>query len=368
MAELFKNIYNTTFIKTLSIYLTEVYPKFNGNSFTKAIFDANWEAKELKERMRHISVSLHEHLTKDFSKDLDIVFTLINTLEKNGIKETSIEYMFIPDFIEIYGIEKPAIAVNALEEVTKFTSCEFAIRPFIIKYPETLIPKLLTWASHSNQHVRRLASEGCRPRLPWAMAIPSLKKDPSSILPILNHLKTDSSEYVRRSVANNLNDIAKDNPEIVIALAKKWKGISTETDWLVKHGCRTLLKQGIPEIMKLFGFGDIKKIKITDFKILTPSVKIGDYLSFSFQLQNTSNTESNLRLEYGLYYQKANGTLAKKVFKISEKIYAANSITTINRNQSFKIITTRKFHLGPHQVSLIINGTELETHNFTLNA
>jgi 3-methyladenine DNA glycosylase AlkC len=291
---------------------------------------------------------------------------MIEQLQKEGTKEDSLEYMFFPDFIEVYGIGDYKNSIKAIEKITQFTSCEFGVRPFLIKYPKKGIQQMMKWTSHKHPMVRRLSTEGCRPRLPWAMAIPFLKKDPSPIIPILEKLKDDSSESVRRSVANNLNDISKDNPDVVIGLAKKWFEKNKELDWVVKHACRTLLKQGNQEVMKLFGFGDVGKIKIENFQILTPKVKIGEALEFTFQLKNTSSNPSKLRLEYGLYYQKQNGSLSKKVFKISEKIYPEKSATTINRKQSFRVITTRKFHKGLHQVSIIINGHEFEQYDFEL--
>ncbi|MDD7913699.1 hypothetical protein [Polaribacter ponticola] len=215
--------------------------------------------------------------------------------------------------------------------------------------------------------LERLATEGCRPRLPWGIGIPDLKNNPSEILPILENLKNDVSESVRRSVANNLNDISKDNPAVVIDIVKNWRGKTVKVDKLLKHASRTLLKQGNQEIMTLFGFGAVDKIKINSFKIQTPDVKIGEALAFSFDLLNTDIIAAKIRLEYGLYYQKSNGTLAKKVFKISEKVYDKNSTTSIKRKQSFKIITTRKFHIGEHQISIIINGIEFGALSFNLN-
>jgi len=228
-----------------------------------------------------------------------------------------------------------------------------------------MIDEMIKWSLHENHHVRRLASEGSRPRLPWAMAIPFLKKDPASILPILENLKNDPSEYVRRSVANNLNDIAKDNPQIVLETASKWKGHSKETDAIIKHGCRTLLKQGHPEILSHYGL-ESTNIELSNFEIKTPTVKIGDYLQFHFHLNNKNTEPKTIRLEYAVHYKKAKGHLAKKVFKISEKIYQPNQLTKIERNQSFKLITTRVFHTGIHQLSIIINGTESEALEFDL--
>ncbi|CAM1362993.1 DNA alkylation repair protein [Tenacibaculum xiamenense] len=366
MAELFKNIYNQKFINEFSEIVTKVSLNFNKQSFIDSIFNQDWDDMELKQRMRHISVTLNNHLSKNFKDDINTIVKIINHLEKHDIRETSIEYMFFPDYIEVFGIDHYDVSIKAIERVTQFTSCEFAVRPFIIKYKDQMIPQLLSWASHKHHMVRRLATEGCRPRLPWAMALPFLKENPIPILPILEKLKSDVSETVRRSVANNLNDIAKDNPEIVIDIAKRWIGKSKELDWVVKHGCRTLLKQGEPQVLQLFGFGSVEHIEIQKFKITTPLVKIGEALEFSFLLNNNSQTSAKLRLEYGLYYQKANGSLSRKVFKISEKEYEANSSTSITRKQSFKIITTRKFHVGLHQVSIIINGNEFEKHDFQL--
>ncbi len=366
MAELLKNIYNTKFFDCFTTSVQEVVPNFDEAAFLKDIYDNEWENKALKQRMRHITMVLKNHLSDNFNVNVETILKLIPVLEKNGVKPDNLEYIFLPDFVEIFGLDHYEVSIKAIETITQFVSCEFAVRSFIIKYQDNTIKQMLLWSNHKHPSVRRLATEGCRPRLPWAMAIPSLKINPNPIIPILKKLKNDSSEYVRRSVANNLNDISKDNPETVINLVKKWHGKTNETNWLIKHACRTLLKQGNTEAMTLFGFENIDNIKITDFKILTPKVKIGDAVEFTFKLANTSQKTSKIRLEYGLYYQKANGSLSRKVFKISERDYPQNSTTVINRKQSFKVITTRKFHIGRHQVSIIINGKELNILGFEL--
>ncbi len=366
MAELFKNIYNKQFFDKFTKSVKLVIEDFNTTSFLNSIFDDQWESRELKQRMRHISITLKEHLSDNYVENVNSIIKIIEQLKKDKIKEESVEFMFFPDFIELYGLEQYDISIEAFENITQFTSCEFAVRPFIIKYQEEMVKQMYIWSTHEHDMVRRLASEGCRPRLPWAMAIPAFKKDPESILTILDNLKQDRSESVRRSVANNLNDISKDNPETVIKLATEWKGKTKETDWLVKHACRTLLKQGNFETLRLFGFSEIDNIKILNFQTKTSIVEIGQQLEFSFTLVNTSNSKAKIRLEYGLYYLKANGTLSKKVFKISEKEYNENSKTDIVRRQSFKIITTRKFHIGLHQLSIIINGKEFDKIDFKL--
>ncbi len=361
-----KNIYNQHFFTRFIAGFQYVHPAFNETTFLASIYDEYWEKRELKQRMRHISICLHMQLSNSYSANVQLLLDSIPFMKEQGFKANNLEFIIYPDFLEVYGMEEYSVSISAMETITQFVSCEFAIRPFIIQYERDMLHQLYRWTYHRSEHVRRLASEGSRPRLPWAMAIESFKKDPVGLLPILEALKNDSSEYVRRSVANNLNDISKDHPQRVIEVAQEWLGHSEATDKLVKHGCRTLLKLGDKQVMPLFGFGSVASIKIHRFEVNTPTVKIGESLEFEFNLENTSTTDELLRVEYGVYYQKANGTLSKKVYKISEKKYGANSKTSVVRKQSFKVITTRKLHIGLHQVSLIINGVELEKRDFML--
>jgi len=377
MAEPFKNMFNEEFFDRFTKDLKLVINDFNSREFVSQVMDNEWENKELKQRCSHITTTLKKFLPADYKEAIAKILQLLDYVESkqpdfSKIDDTKygliLEYgMVLDNYVEQYGLEDYETSVKAIERITQFTSCEFSTHSFIVKYPDLMMKQMLVWSKHEHWGVRRLASEGCRPRLPWSIALPELKKDPSPIIPILENLKNDPARFVRLSVANNLNDIAKDNPQIVIDLAKKWKGESKEVDWIIKHGCRTLLKQGNPEVMELFGLACIvKHISIENFQISSPKVKIGDSLEFSFNLLNNNKNKTKIRLEYGIYYQKANGTLAKKVHKISEKEYAGNSTTKINRKHSFRLVTTRKFHVGLHQLAVIINGNEFEKHNFTL--
>ncbi|MGF1791430.1 DNA alkylation repair protein [Photobacterium profundum] len=365
MSNLFKDIYSQEFYDQLSEIILVTIPSFEKETFTQLIFNDNFIHYELKERMTHTAKVLHHFLSDDFGEATETIKQLIDNLRLAGIKEESIEFMFFPEYISVYGIDKYEESISAFEFITQFTSCEFAVRPYILKYEEKMLTQMVQWSKHPNNKVRRLASEGSRPRLPWAMALPSLKKNPMPIFPILDTLKNDSCEVVRRSVANNLNDISKDNPNFVIETAQKWLGYTKETDALIKHASRTLLKQGEPKTLQLFGF-DSKNIMLSNFDILTPNVKIGDALEFSFSITNVNKTCKTLRLEYGLYYKKNNGDLSRKVFKISEREIEPNKVYKINRKQSFKLITTRKFHTGIHQLSIIINGQESQIKDFEL--
>ncbi|MBG6233862.1 3-methyladenine DNA glycosylase AlkC [Pedobacter sp. CAN_A7] len=352
-----KNLYGTAFYVSVATALSKVLPAFDSVKFKSLIFNEQFQHMELKERMRHTTLVLHEFMPAQFTAAVPVIYKLINELRQMGRGEDELAFIFLPDYLEVYGIDDFQASVPALEFVTQFVSCEFAVRPFLIKYFDQMMEQMKLWSRHESAKVRRLATEGSRPRLPWAMAIPQLKKDPALILPILENLKNDPSESVRRSVANNLNDISKDNPEVVLLLAKEWLGHSKETDAIMKHGCRTLLKQGHADILSHYGL-DTEGLLVTDFKMKTPLVMMGDAMAFSFSIQNTNTASKTIRLEYGLFYKKANGTLARKVFKISERIYKAGERVVIERKQSFRPITTRVFYPGEHQLSLIINGEE----------
>lgn len=360
-----KDIYSQRFYDKLSDVLAKTLPAFEKEKFVSNIFTDEFSKMELKERMRHTTHVLHHFMPKDFGKAVKIIEKTITELRKNNIGEDSLAFIFFPDYIEIYGLDDYENSVKAIEFTTQFISCEFGIRPFIIKYFEPMMAQLLLWSKHENHKVRRLSTEGCRPRLPWAMALPELKKNPEKILPILDNLKNDPSDFVRRSVANNLNDIAKDHPKVVLEIAKKWQNISKETDAIIKHGCRTLLKQGHPEILSHYGL-DSKEIEVTNFKVDTLEVKVPDALQFSFYVENKYDVQKMVRLEYGIYYNKANGQLSKKVFKISERIYLPKQRDLVIKKQSFKLITTKVFYSGLHKVSIIVNGEEKISGEFQL--
>ena len=376
MAEPFKNMFNEQFFDRFTKAIKRVINDFDERKFVSQIIDDEWESRELMQRCRHITTILKNFLPTDYKDSIAKILELVNHIKDtqkdfSEIDDTkfglTLEYGgILSDFIQQYGLDDYKTSVEAIETITQFTSCEFAVRPFILRYPNEMMKQMLVWSKHEHWGVRRLSSEGCRPKLPWAIALPNLKEDPTPIIPILENLKNDTSRFVRLSVANNLNDIAKDNPEVVIDLARKWQGESENLDWIIKHGCRTLLKQGNTEALEIFGLDAVKNINIEDFQIITPKVKIGNSLEFCFKLVNSNPKKTKIRLEYGLYYQKANGTLSKKVHKISEKEYAENAITRITRKHSFRVVSTRVFHLGLHQVSIIINGNEFEKYNFEL--
>ena len=268
---------------------------------------------------------------------------------------TGFDAMCLPDFVEMYGLEHWDLSFEALEVFTKSCSSEFAVRPFIAKDTDKAMKKMYVFAESDNHHVRRLSSEGCRPMLPWAMALPRFKKDPGKILPVLEKLKDDESEYVRKSVANNLNDISKNQPELVLDICEKWQGKSKRTDWIIKQACRTLLKSGNKRAMLLFGFANPKNISIKNLKADNNKLSIGDTLMFSFDLEVKSGTEKKVRLEYVVHYVKKNNKISPKVFQIKEATFKPG-IYLIEKKQSFKDFSTRTHLPGKHLIEIKVNG------------
>ena len=361
MAKLLKNLYNQKYIDLLCLTIVKSKPIFNTKNFKKALFCEDFEKKELKERIYFIATLLGKFLHDNYAQNIE---TLKKTFSKMN-HQYALENMIFQEFVAIYGRNNFELSMQALEYFTIGSSSEFAIRSFLINEPAKTLLQMRRWALHDNYHVRRLASEGCRPRLPWAVALPAFKQDPSAVLEILELLKDDESAYVRKSVANNLNDISKEHPDIVKNIAKKWIGFSKDRDKLIKHGCRTLLKNSDTEILELFGFYTPQEIKVTHFHINT-EVKLGENLEFSFEITDKTSL-GKIRVEYALFFLRKNGTHNKKVFKISEADIQANT-KHITKSYSFKPISTRAYYKGVQKISIIINGVVFEMREFILKA
>lgn len=359
MAEPFKNYFNEKLVNDLADAIVGVYQKFDKKKLMKIVFDKEWENRELKERMRHISNSLFTTFDMEFVDSLKIVRQVADEFE-------GFSSIIFADYVEVYGLNDFDESIEALEQFTKKSSSEFAVRPFIVKYPQKMMKQMYKWSKNSNHHVRRLSSEGCRPRLPWAMALPEFKKDPAPIMPILETLKNDESEYVRKSVANNLNDISKDHPELVLKIAKKWQGKSKETDWVIKHACRTLLKKGNKEALKMFGVSKTIATEVLQLKLEKEKIKLGDSTYFSFDVKLKEETSQKLRLEYKIHYVNASGGISHKIFKISEIELSPGEVKSYKKKLSFKDLTIRKHFPGKHLLVVVVNGVEKKAVNFNL--
>lgn len=357
MSDLLKDIYTIKFFKDFGDKVHAVYKNFDTKQFMTSLLADPWDELPLKARIHRIAVILGEYLPKDFEDALNVLF-LIN--------ESCIgfPYIFFPDFVETFGQQEKhfELSMNALERFTRQSSSEFAIRLFLLREPERVMEYMTRWSVHPNEHVRRFSSEGCRPRLPWGTSLPIFKKDPSPVLKILENLNNDPSLYVRKSVANNLNDIAKDNPDIVLETAKRWIGNNKDTDWIIRQGCRTLIKKANPKAMALFGYADFSSEKPL-FKNALMSVEpkelhIGDSCKLDYSLNIDWTSSPHIRLEYGIDFIKSNGKPSRKLFLFSDKTVPSRTHLQGTRMHSFADLTTRKHYPGIHKIILLVNGQE----------
>jgi 3-methyladenine DNA glycosylase AlkC len=351
MAELLKHRYSRQYIETLAVALKRASPSFDAAAFTRTVLGRGWNGLELKQRMRRIAQALHAHVPGNYRQQLRV-------LRAAAPGFGGFEGMFFPDFVELYGRDDFDASVDALAEFTRYSSSEFAVRPFIVRYGERMLAAMTRWAVSDNEHLRRLASEGCRPRLPWAMTLPEFKRDPAPVLAILERLKNDPSEYVRRSVANNLNDIAKDHPQLVLGIARRWLGTSAATDALVKHACRTLLKRGDAQALALFGHHDGVEVGVRGFKLAAPRIPIGTDLAFGFEVVSRTKQAARLRVEYAVDFVKSAGHTTRKVFKVAELQLDAGAAARFERRHRFRDFTTRKHYPGKHRIAIVVNGVQ----------
>jgi 3-methyladenine DNA glycosylase AlkC len=354
-----KDEYNKTFILDLGNKLKSKSTNFDTDSFVTSIINNDWEQRELKDRMRFITVNINDHLKTSYPKQIEILSDIVDNY--GGLKG-----MIFPDFIQVYGLDDLVTSLQAMGLFTQFSTAEFAIRPFIEKYPTEAMQQMQAWSTHENHHLRRLASEGCRPRLPWAPKLSNFISDPSPVLPILEQLKNDDSLYVRKSVANHINDISKDHPKLVLTLTNKWYGEKTHTNWIVKHALRTLLKKGDKKALAIFGLDNSNKLETTNLTLSENEINIGEFIHFEFDIINNSKLERNIRLEYKVAFVKANGNKSDKVFQISEFSLKANAQKHFKRKQWFKELSTRKHYPGEHKIILVINGDEKDRINLEL--
>ncbi len=319
------------------------------------------DALELKQRVEHLIVVLHDFLPDSISECGAILSALPEVWDRGDENDALSGFAAWPltDYLANHGLSDPEVSLDVLKRLTPLFSAEFAIRPFIIEHPKTTLQYLRLWRKDPDEHVRRLVSEGMRPRLPWGIQLKKYVNDPAEIIPFLNALRCDRSEYVRRSVANNLNDISKDHPDRVIDVCDKWQRQDKgNSDWVIRHATRTLIKQGNPKVFPLLGYAKNPKIKIDNFKLKKGKVKMGEDLAFTFELIGLQKREQHVVVDFAVHYKKANGSLAPKVFKLKNVVVKKDDVISIDKTVSFKKITTRKFYKGEHLIAIHINGVE----------
>ncbi|MBL4613661.1 MAG: hypothetical protein JKY27_02140 [Magnetovibrio sp.] len=372
MVEPFKNFFNETVIRSMAGHLSrtaqDTAHAFDGDEFIAFALDG-LDGLELKQRSSRLTDGLECQLPDDFGSACDLLVASLNPSDadpddkiERGIKGWPV--MAMADYVARHGQNHVGLSLEVLKQMTSRFTSEFAIRPFLHNHPGETLKTLATWTQDQNHHVRRLVSEGSRPRLPWGMQLKNFVKDPSPVVALLENLKDDPSEYVRRSVANNLNDISKDHADLVGNIAVRWmSAASPARQRLVRHGLRSLIKAGHRGALHALGY-DKPKIDLKHFSVLTRQVKLGQALEFDIALSSASQVDQPLIIDYAVHHMRANGKTSPKVFKWKNTVLKSGTSLNATRRHMFRLITTRRYYPGRHRVELMINGQSFGSVDF----
>lgn len=366
-ASAFKNWINEALVLKMAEHLRHHHPDFDAKGFIK--LSHQLPSLELKPRMRLICDFLHSHLPKEYPKALKILLKA-TTQPKTGLEPLSgFDLWAFTEFVQRYGLEHFDQSMQALHTMTQKFTAEFAIRPFLIKKPQETLEQLMVWTKDPSPHVRRWVSEGTRPRLPWGEVLRDFIRDPRPTLQLLEELKYDEELYVRKSVANHLNDITKDHPELVLKTLKRWKKNcpkehKIKIDWITRHALRTQVKAGNPEALKLLGYHTDAVVKLHDLNLAPKSVKTGGHLEMTFSLSSVKKV--TVVIDYAIHYKKSNGNHSAKVFKLANKELPAKERMNFKKKHSFRPVTTRVLYPGAHVLEIFVNGKSLAKAHFTL--
>lgn len=336
-----------------------VSPRFDRCSFLSIASDG-LDTLSIMERVRHIADALNAALPSRYGEALEIIRAMAPQLT-HGFQAIA-----VTEFVARYGQGDFDRSMEALADLTRFGSAEFAIRPLLAKDTERTIAMMARWTGSADKHVRRLASEGSRPRLPWASHIAALKADPTLAASILEALKADPSAYVRKSVANHLNDIAKDRPEWLLDRLAGWANDDPRTVWIIRHALRTLIKKGDPRALALIGVAHGAAVTVRRFSIKPQSVRLGETIAINAELVSTSSADQRLVVDYRVHYVRAGGRIAGKVFKMKTFDLPAGTTVTLGVRQSIRDFSTRRHHPGCHDVELIVNGRTMANNAFEI--
>jgi 3-methyladenine DNA glycosylase AlkC len=358
MAEPLKDSFGRPVVNTVADMVTSVYPPFDRSSYLATALDG-FEELELTPRAKRVSDALATVLPSEGTAALEIITAALDYRLPGGKPTGMASFVYMPFgvFIADHGLDHFDLAMRAQLELTQRFTAEFSIRPFLERHTEETLARLETWATHPSEHVRRLVSEGTRPRLPWAGRLPAFQADPTPVLALLERLKDDPSEYVRRSVANNLNDIVKDHPELVVDVARRWwaDGDSTRRK-LVRHALRTLIKQGHAQALGLLGYEADSPAVVGRVTCAPPSLDIGESVRIEIHLSNPSETAIDVLVDLRVHFVKGNGSTSPKVFKGAVLRLAPGASATVKKSVSVRQHSTRTHYPGAHPVDVLVNG------------
>ncbi len=375
MPEPFKNLFSEKVIASMGDHFARVWTEFPREEFVAAASEG-LDGLELKQRSQQITQAMAIALPADFALAADILHrslaqeTYVRKKEEHICPEGICGWAIMPMtyYVGQYGLGHFDLAMELLREMTKRFTSEFGIRPLIIAEPERCLALFAKWVNDPDEHVRRLVSEGARPRLPWGTRLTRFIADPTPVLPLLAALRDDPSEYVRRSVANHLNDISKDHPDLVAGIAGEWLqgDPPPERRRLVRHACRSLVKKGHGATLRAFGYRS-PKVEIESLTVETPVVEFGRQLEFELSLVSRARGRQALLIDYAIHHRKANGQLSPKVFKWKILELAGGDALLARRRHPIREISTRKYYPGLHRLEILVNGQSLAMADFELH-
>ena len=368
MAESLKSQYGPEVPTRIASMIARVHPAFPERAFLRDALDG-YEALELMPRGRHIARALRTHLPQDVPAALDILLASIEPPRRETEGSGLAPFLYLPHTVYVaeYALDHFDHAMRAQHALTQRFTAEFSIRPFIEKYPERTLALLRSWTRDPSPHVRRLVSEGTRPRLPWASRLRALQKNPQPTLELLELLKDDPELYVRRSVANHLNDIGKDHPELLNATARRWlKDAGPERAWIVRHALRSAIKRGDAGALAVSGYGAKAEVAVRAKTITPQRVRIGERVTITFDLMNKLPRRQRVLADLRVFYMKANGKTAPKVFKLKTVELAAKASLHFEKKLSRANLTTRKHYPGTHRVEVLLTGRAIAIGEFLL--
>ena len=324
---------------------------------------------ELKARVQHVIDSLERHLPENFPRALEIVVGAGEHRDSGDADDPLRGFAWWPliDWVAQAGLHDFDRSMAALRRLTGLFSAEFAVRPFLERYPKRSLTLLTRWTRDDDANVRRLVSEGTRPRLPWGKHLQAFREDPGPTLELLELLKDDESEYVRRSVGNHLNDIGKDHPDLLLDVCRRWnRQASPERRWIIERATRSLVKAGHPGVFALLGHTTDPKVRLSELTVVPKRVRLGGAIEISFALGSKAARAQNLVVDYAIFHQKADGSTRPKVFKLKKLTLAAGGSAEIEKRHAFRAISARRYHAGEHAVEILVNGKALGRAGFVL--
>jgi 3-methyladenine DNA glycosylase AlkC len=366
MATRLKDLYGPEIPASIAAAIAAVHPPFRADAFLEDALDG-YESLELTPRARHIADALARHLPTAYGDAIDILLASLGP-PLDGDEAFGMEpFLYAPHvyFVAAHGIDHWDTSMRAQYELTQRFTAEYSIRVFIEGEPERTLARLREWADDPSPHVRRLVSEGTRTRLPWAPRLRRFQADPSPVLGLLELLKDDPSLYVRRSVANNLNDIGKDHPDLLVETCERWLvDASAERRWLVRHALRSAVKRADRAALALLGFGDDRVAALTGIMIMPLRARIGDNLRVTLTVENAGQSSALFNVDLRVHFVKVSGRLSPRVFKLREVDLRPGERATLSKVISLRQQTTRTHHPGEHRVEAVINGAATPIGSF----